>query len=118
MLVVDDDPDARFLMETVLRAYRCEVDTAADGQEAIERIKSRTPDGVFLDLRMAGMSGLDALDVLRRNHPHLRIIVTSASSADEVGPTTKSRGANAFLSKPVTLNELQTVLNELFGWIV
>jgi CheY-like chemotaxis protein len=116
ILVVDDDADARLLLETVLRAYGCDVETAADGREALERINRHAPDGVFLDMRMPGMGGLEALDILRRAHSDLRIIVTSASTIDVAGAEARRRGADAYLPKPVTLNGLRMVLHEHFEW--
>jgi CheY-like chemotaxis protein len=116
VLVVDDDPDARLLLETVLQSYACEVDTALNGRDAIERIALNVPDGVFMDVRMPGMDGFETLDVLRRQHPQLSIVITSASSAGEVATRAKERGAVAYLPKPITLSELRNVLHDFLGW--
>jgi len=116
ILVVDDDPDARLLLDAVLQTCDCEVDLAIDGRDAMHRIESRMPDGVFLDVRMPGIGGLELLDTLRRDHPQLKIVMTSASSADDVAVAIRTLGAAAYLPKPITLHDLRKVLHDCLGW--
>src|SRR5262245_66426964 len=82
LLVVDDDPDIRQLLKGVLEAYHFVVATAANGREAVERVQSEAPDGVFLDVRMPVMDGFRALQAIRREHPTLPVIMISASRSD------------------------------------
>jgi CheY-like chemotaxis protein len=116
ILVVDDDADILQLLKTVLMAYHFTVETASNGQEAVERVKAAVPDGIFLDLRMPVMDGFEALDILRRAYPDVTIIVTTASKTRDIVQQVRERGANACLLKPFDPQELRAILRDSFGW--
>ena len=79
-LVVDDDQDHRSLLVAVLEASGGfeVVGEAADGREAIEQAERHRPELVLLDLNMPGVTGGEALPVLRLAHPESRIVVLTA----------------------------------------
>jgi two-component system response regulator (stage 0 sporulation protein F) len=116
LLVVDDDPDIRLQLKAVLEAYHFTVETAANGQEALERVKAMVPDGIFLDLRMPVMDGLTALDVLRREYPSITVIAITASTTDDVIRHVGARGAHGCLLKPFDPQALRAALQDAFGW--
>ena len=116
LLVVDDDPDIRLQLKTILKAYHFTVETAANGQEALERVKATVPDGIFLDLRMPVMDGFTTLDVLRREYPSITVIAITASTPDDVVQHVRARGAHGCLVKPFDLQALRAVLHDAFGW--
>lgn len=116
ILVVDDDPDMLHLLQTVLTAYHFAVDTASNGREALEHIRAAVPDGIFLDLRMPVMDGFEVLDIMRREHPEVIVIVITASQTGDVAQHTRARGAHGCLMKPVDPQELRALLHAYFGW--
>lgn len=116
ILVVDDDPDILQLLQTVLTAYHFAVDTASNGREALERVRAAGPDGIFLDLRMPIMDGFAVLDILRREHPDVTIIVITASKTGDVVQQTRAHGAHGCLMKPFDPQELRAILRAWFGW--
>jgi CheY-like chemotaxis protein len=116
LLVVDDDPDIRLQLQAILEAYRFTVETAANGQEALERVKAMVPDGIFLDLRMPVMCGFEALDILRQAYPDVPIIVITASKTCDIAQKVRARGANGCLLKPFDPGALRAILRESFGW--
>jgi two-component system, response regulator, stage 0 sporulation protein F len=116
LLVVDDDPDIRLQLQAILEAYCFTVETAANGQEALERVKAMVPDGIFLDLRMPVMDGLTALDVLRRKYPSITVIAITASTTDDVVRHVRARGAHGCLVKPFDPQALRAALHDSFGW--
>ena len=61
VLVVDDDPDIRQVLQDRLESYGYPVETASDGRTALEMLEWLTPRGVFLDIRMPGMEGIELL---------------------------------------------------------
>ncbi|MFH1844149.1 MAG: response regulator [bacterium] len=112
VLVVDDEPDIREFLASVLEDAGMEVETAEDGNVALERIKARTPDLVSLDLVMPGKSGIRLLHELRKNNEWSRIpvvIVTGHArdtdikkDLDAVLAESTMSGPSSFLEKPVT----------------
>ena len=80
VLLVDDDPDTRSLLELMLEedGRFGVVGHASDGVEAVRLAEQERPDVVVLDLQMPGMDGLTALPLLRRSLPEARIVVMSA----------------------------------------
>ena len=117
LLVVDDDPDVREMLRMVLEAHHFAVATAANGRQAVEQVKSDVPDGIFLDVRMPVMDGFRALEAIRREYPHLTIIMISGSTNEDTAEKARVSGANGYLPKPFESKRLQAVLRDSFGWI-
>lgn len=97
VLVVDDDNAVRTTVAMVLRVNGYEVNTAADGFDALEKIRIKVPDVLFSDLQMPQMSGFELLSVVRRRFPGIRVIACSGAYD---GPEVPSGVlADAFYSK-------------------
>ncbi|HWO42555.1 MAG TPA: response regulator, partial [Candidatus Eisenbacteria bacterium] len=79
VLVVDDDPASRDLLEVRLSALKCEVVMAADGREALSAIRRETPVLALVDLQMPGMDGMEVLRTLRRDGISLPVIVITGT---------------------------------------
>jgi class 3 adenylate cyclase len=102
MLVVDDEPFNRMLLSTTLEELGHETETAADGAEALEKLRSGAFDLVFLDLVMPGLDGFEVLERMKGS-PELRHIpVLVVSSIDEMESVTRciELGATDYLPKP------------------
>lgn len=117
LLVVDDDQDVRQMLKVVLEAHHFAVATAANGRQAVEQVNADVPDGVFLDVRMPIMDGFRALEVMRREHPQLTIIMISGSPNGDTAEKARVSGANGYLPKPIDPQRLKAVLRDSFGWI-
>ncbi len=105
VLVIEDDIPVRNLIITTLKTHDYGCLTAADGSEAIMMASSHNPDVVFLDL---GLPDMDGIDVIRRirSWSNMPIIVISARSddADKIGAL--DAGADDYLTKPFSVEEL------------
>jgi DNA-binding NtrC family response regulator len=103
VLVVDDDPTQRRLIQAVLEREGFAVDHAESGDQAITRLSSGAPaDMILLDLVMPGMSGQDTLKELRaRGHGQPVIVITAQGGIDTV-VTAMQAGANDFFVKPAS----------------
>jgi CheY-like chemotaxis protein len=79
-LIVDDDEPIRVMLAAIVRQSGFAVETARDGQEAIERLKKGTFQVILLDLMMPRVNGYDVLQHIRTHHPDLlaRTIVATA----------------------------------------
>ena len=100
ILVVDDDPDIRQVLQDRLQSYGYAVETAADGWAALRSLAHTTPSGIFLDLRMPGMDGLEVLERIRSRFPSIPVIIATAAGATEQATITTRAGAQAWLRKP------------------
>jgi CheY-like chemotaxis protein len=101
ILIVEDEPDIRFMMRLILQSAGHHVTEAKDGAAGLMLIKSAPPDLVITDVMMPGMNGLDFIERLRSdpNSSAIPILVVSANS--EL-PT----AANARIGKPFLAQEL------------
>ena len=104
VLVVDDDPAIRSVLEAVLTAHRYQVITAGNGREALNSISETAPNVVLLDLYMPIMDGWEVLAFLQEHHPALPVIVMSAAPADRVTGTIGH--ASGYLPKPFNVDQL------------
>jgi DNA-binding NtrC family response regulator len=101
ILVVDDDAGLRRALATILNNRGYITDAAADGSEALERLRARSFDLVVTDVRMPVMGGEALLSAMRQAHPVVAVIAISAYSSNEVAASLTRSGAADVLSKPV-----------------
>jgi CheY-like chemotaxis protein len=106
-LVVEDDATTRTLLAALLESIDCDVDLAADGEEALVQLRARDYDVVLLDIVLPKMSGIDVMESLRRDRPHILgcIIVVTGLDIREV--RTLFPAVHETLSKPVIPNRLR-----------
>ena len=117
VLVVDDEPQILRALRAALRGHGYDVQTAADGEEALDLLALHPPDVVILDLIMPGKSGFDVVREVRawsqpspahapQRGPAPAIIVLSARGEDRDKVTALDLGADDYLTKPFSMNEL------------
>jgi two-component system, NtrC family, nitrogen regulation response regulator NtrX len=102
ILVVDDEPNIRRLLTSLLEAEGHTIRSAATGEAGLEAVAALEPDVVLLDLALPGASGLDVLAELRVDHPALPVVMMSgrATLTDAVRAT--KIGAFHFIEKPLS----------------
>lgn len=105
LLVVDDAPALRELLESMLTQEGFEVTTASSGAEAIRMALQRPPDVVVMDLDLPAMDGMATLAALRR-HGDARVVIVSATSDIRARVRALEAGADDYLTKPASLDEL------------
>ncbi len=108
ILVVDDETDIRELVAGILEDEGNEVRTAKDADTALEAINLRVPGLIFLDIWMQGsrLDGLELLDVIKQQHPHLPVVMISGHGNVETAVSAIKRGAYDFIEKPFKADRL------------
>lgn len=112
VLVADDEPVLREILQAMLSALACEVEVVEDGAEAVARAKARDYDVILLDMHMPVMDGVCAAREIRALRPTQRLIALTANAYPEDVQRCYDAGVNAFLAKPVTLGRLSAALFE------
>lgn len=113
ILVVEDDPDLRVTLRQALSAAGYAVDTAADGQAALQAIAGRSYALMVLDLGLPQIDGLDVLRRLRAGDNSLPVLVLTARDGVEQRVRGLRLGADDYLAKPFALQELEARLEAL-----
>ncbi|MBZ0169791.1 Fis family transcriptional regulator [Candidatus Methylomirabilis lanthanidiphila] len=114
VLIVDDDPSARKILQGRLRIMNVQTLVASSGPEALEQIRRETPGIVLLDLQMPKMSGIDVLRSLKREGLGSTVIVVTAHATIEIAVEAMKEGAYDFITKPVDSQHLEIVLGKAF----
>lgn len=111
VLIVDDDELFRSSIALLLRMDRWQVVEAADGEEAVEQVRSERPDILLLDQRMPGLTGTEVYWHLRQAGIEIpAVLVTAANDAEHLA---RSVGIAHYLRKPFDFEQLQTVLKRV-----
>ncbi|TMK22747.1 MAG: response regulator [Actinobacteria bacterium] len=102
VLVVDDEPAIRLLLQAILAQEGHDVDTAADGVDALAAVQRELPDVVLLDLAMPNMDGWHFLEELRSLglRSRVRVIIVSATTDSESMARGQAEGINERIAKP------------------
>ncbi len=112
ILVVDDAPDIRAGMAEILKNAGYHVDTASDGQEAIEKLDDRFFDVVLTDLAMPRKNGMDVLNFLKKHSPESVCIIITGYGTIKGAVDAMKKGAFDYLTKPVKAEEVLIVIQK------
>lgn len=113
VLIVDDEPNVRFVFRTALESVGFTVDEAAEGLEALEWLKTSAADVVLLDLQMPGVGGMEMLRRLRDAGDDVPVVIVTAHGSIPDAVAAMKLGAIDFLSKPLTPEALRRVVAEV-----
>jgi len=112
VLVADDEPEIRNLLCRFLGRLGCEVDTVANGEEALEALRRARPDVLLLDLRMPRLDGLGVLEQIREENLDVGPIwAISGYASDHEAERAMHLGATDFINKPLDLQYLEWSLS-------
>jgi len=110
VLVVDDNPEVRKMLEDVLTSLGYQTRTAADGAAAVRAVLNEPPDVVLLDVYMPGLSGVGALPTIVALAPHAKVIMISGAANEDVLKRSLAFGAHDFVTKPFEISSLSRAL--------
>jgi len=113
VLIVEDDRDAREAWSALISSWSYRVDSAEDGERALQMIESCNPQILLLDLRLPKKDGLQVLQEIRANGWQLPTIVLSGEGEIEDAVESIKLGAYDYLRKPVDPHQMQLLLNNL-----
>ncbi len=111
ILVVDDDPGHGATLKTLISDWGYTVTVAESGEAALELCHAQPFDLVLMDVRMAGMSGLEALKGIKAYNPAIPIIIMTAYSAVNDAVEAIKSGAYDYLTKPLDFEDLKLTLD-------
>ena len=110
ILVADDEPSHRQMIEAVLAAEGYEVTQAEDGQAAISAIEDRFYDLVIMDIRMPNVDGIQALQKIKQISPDIPVIIMTAYASVGTAVDALKSSAYDYLIKPLDIEELKILV--------
>jgi two-component system response regulator AtoC len=114
VLLVDDEEDILEVIQDRLQAYGFSVVTARTGLEALNKLSQAKFDGIFLDVRMPEMSGIEALEEIRKTDKKIPIIIITSSSTRDGAIEAIAKGANEYVLKPFEWDELKAKIEKVY----
>jgi len=115
ILIADDNILNVELLEAYLSEFDCEIETAADGAETLEKVKTFAPDLILLDIMMPKLSGFEVCEKLKNDPNTARIMILMVTALSEHGDIERgvNVGCDDYLSKPVNKHELRKRVENL-----
>ncbi len=106
LLIVDDETTTRLTLMKAFELMGYQVDGAASGQEALEKLSARVYDLMLLDLRMPGIDGVEVMRRMQGQHPDVLVIILTAYATLESAIAAVKAGAVDYLLKPCSIQEI------------
>ncbi len=113
LLIVDDEASIRGILRQLFEYEGHEVTVASSGEEALSTIRADPPDAIFLDVKMEGIDGLEALAAIKEEHPGLQVVMISGHGTIDTAVEATRRGAFDFLEKPLDTDRLLVTLRNV-----
>lgn len=113
ILCVDSETRVQRLFKNTLTSDACEVITAEDGFKALEMVEYKQPDLILLEINIPVMDGLEFLRELQELGQDIPVIVVSNVTDGETIERTKELGVRAYLTKPIVLEELKSLIRRI-----
>lgn len=117
VLVVDDQPGVRYLLDVIIKEEGHEVRLAKNGLEAVKAVETAKPDLVFMDVRMPQMDGIEALGKIKAISPETEVVLMTAYVSDETVQIAMDRGALCCFTKPFDVEMIKSFIRD-FSWRV
>jgi len=117
VLVIEDSPSVRRLIEVCLRVLDVDVASAVDGITGLEQINETQPTVVVLDIGLPGLDGWEVLSRLRANpdSAEVKVLVLTAHAQPEMADRAAQGGADAFMTKPFRPIDLRIQVEKLLA---
>lgn len=115
VLVVDDEEDVIEVIQDRLDAYGFTVVTAGNGLEALRKLSVEKFDGIFLDIKMPEMGGIEVLEQIRKGGLKIPVIILTSSSSSDTAIEAMAKGANDFVLKPFEWEELKAKIEKVYN---
>lgn len=113
IMVVDDEMIVRESFYHWFDKYGHEVDTAASGEEALQKLEKRPFDLLFVDIKMPGMDGLELLDAVKNQYPETDVVIITAYGSIESAVKAMKSGAGDYLLKPFKPEHINLVMEKI-----
>jgi DNA-binding NtrC family response regulator len=112
ILIVDDERPILLTLEALLQRHGYRVDAAASASQGLRSMKATTPNVVLLDLQLPDGDGLEMLDQIKAEFPHVEVIILTAHDSLNNAIESIKRGAFHFISKPYAPEELLSLIDK------
>lgn len=115
ILIAEDNPAQRVGLQQLIRSWNLgfDVDVAADGEEALQKVVLRPPTIVLSDMVMPRMGGLDLLKSIKQHDPSVTVVILTAQGSVETAVEAIKDGAYDYLMKPVDPQRLRIVIDQI-----
>ncbi|MFH0813813.1 MAG: response regulator [Pseudomonadota bacterium] len=114
VLIVDDEEAFRSALGKRLAVRGLEVNTVGSGKEALEELRNKPYDVILLDVKMPGMSGIEALAEIKKINPLLEVIILTGHASVDVAVEITKLGGYEYLIKPYPLEDLMEKVDAAF----
>jgi DNA-binding response OmpR family regulator len=117
ILIVDDEPNIVISLEFLMKKEGFEIAIATDGEEALAKVASFSPDLMLLDVMMPKKSGFEVCEALRADpaNANLQIVMLTAKGRDTEVAKGLAIGADAYVTKPFSTKELVAKVKSMLG---
>jgi len=110
LLLVDDEKGITDLLTDFFTSRGFSARAANNGDDALAEIKSERPDIVFLDIKMEGLGGLEALEMIKAIDPTIKVVMLTMHDETEIIERAKELGADEYVTKPLKVGYLEKVV--------
>jgi DNA-binding response OmpR family regulator len=112
-LIVDDEKNIRLALAMALEQLEAPVETAASGEEALEKISAGNYGVMLLDLRLPGLDGMEVLRRVARDRPEIKVIIITAYGSIDLAVEAMRLGAVDFLQKPFNVPQVREMVRRI-----
>lgn len=110
ILVVDDETTLRIFLSDLLKERGYRVHVARNGQEGLRKFRQNEDDLVIADIKMPGISGLELLEMIKKERPGTAVIIMTGYGTVQMANEATKRGADDYITKPFDIREIQVIV--------
>jgi DNA-binding NtrC family response regulator len=118
VLIVDDEQMMRSLLEKILSREGYKIHAVEDGVAALEYIKEHHVDMIISDMKMPRMDGFELLGIVKKEHPHIGVIIMTAYGDTYTVKDALLLGADEYVTKPFKSYEISLVVERAYWRIL